>query len=629
MTIARQPAPSAPRPAAKSAIAAALDTDPYVVRGVDRAAATDTDAAANITVAATTTNRARPDRRAGWATPATPRLWHAPQAIELWPATCAVDRNFRDRREAAALLFDAPLVHRWRKEPIMNLTRRITPLLAVAAVMLNACVSGGETTKAGGDAEPVTLRLRAEGLAVAGGQAEEFARQVEERSGHEIRVEPVFDFVPDDQIVAAVSSGEFDLGLTAARAWDLEGVDTMRALHAPFLVTSDTLMDRVVTDDALSGEMLAGLEPIGVTGLALLPDGVRHVFSFGEPLLSPDDFEGITVRALPSASIYAVLEALGARPEMVDVTQANVADGTLGAIESSFGVLPGLNLPVPLSTTSVVGNVTPFPRINTLFVNTDVLEDLTGHQQDVLRDAAIATRDWAVDNNVDDAQLSEAYCAAGGTIVLAEESQVEAFRVATQAVYDELEQNDATAAMIDRIRDLADGVAADPVAPCAPAAIPESTVPPPDTTEPSESGTALKLDGLYRFEFTEQELLDAGIAAQFAGFSYGRHTLGLSDGEFYDELGGAPCRGTYEIEADRVTFRWDPTPNPGDDPCTGDWAATATVDAGQITWTDVAALPPFDRPEDQLFYEVVYGSPWTRIGDVEDSDIEFVTTSIV
>jgi hypothetical protein len=61
-----------------------------------------------------------------------------------------------------------------------------------------------------------------------------------------------------------------------ARAWDTEGVTSLRALHAPFLVTSDELVAEIV-DGELADELLAGLEDVGVTGLALLPEGLRHL----------------------------------------------------------------------------------------------------------------------------------------------------------------------------------------------------------------------------------------------------------------------------------------------------------------------------------------------------------------
>ena len=104
-----------------------------------------------------------------------------------------------------------------------------------------------------------------------------------------MRIEPVWNAAGDtgdddwDQKVARmVVAGELDMGLIPTRAWDTEGVTSLRALNAPFLITSDELAAQVASSE-LAGTMLAGLDTVGVTGLALLPEGLRHVFSFGDP----------------------------------------------------------------------------------------------------------------------------------------------------------------------------------------------------------------------------------------------------------------------------------------------------------------------------------------------------------
>ena len=87
-------------------------------------------------------------------------------------------------------------------------------------------------------------------------------------------------------------------------------MNSLRALNAPFLVTSEAVVDEIVTGD-VSDELLAGLDEIGITGLALLPEGFRHVFWWDRPLLSPDDFAGASIRAPRSDTTYAA--AGGAR----------------------------------------------------------------------------------------------------------------------------------------------------------------------------------------------------------------------------------------------------------------------------------------------------------------------------
>ena len=138
---------------------------------------------------------------------------------------------------------------------------------------------------------------------------EEFARQVQRLSGGDVTIDLVWEAgrLPDeqvppegvDQVVAAmVQDGELDLGMIPTRAWDTLGVPTLQALNAPFLVTTDELTEQV-TGGELAEEMLAGLDEIGLTGLALFPDALRHFFAFGDAIRAASDVEGRTIRAAP------------------------------------------------------------------------------------------------------------------------------------------------------------------------------------------------------------------------------------------------------------------------------------------------------------------------------------------
>jgi TRAP-type C4-dicarboxylate transport system substrate-binding protein len=178
----------------------------------------------------------------------------------------------------------------------MNGTRTFTPLLAAVAtaLLLSACTgaatagddAGGD--KAGGDPAPITLRIGTDDTPGRPGamQIEQFAQQVDRRSDGQLTIEPVWQAAgqggndPDQVVARMVVDGDLDLGMIPARAWDTEGVTSLRALHAPFLATTDDLVGQIVTSD-LADDMLAGLDTVGVTGLALLPEGLRHLFLYG------------------------------------------------------------------------------------------------------------------------------------------------------------------------------------------------------------------------------------------------------------------------------------------------------------------------------------------------------------
>jgi TRAP-type C4-dicarboxylate transport system substrate-binding protein len=191
--------------------------------------------------------------------------------------------------------------------------------LCLVAVAASGCSSGEGETKAGGTGVPVTLRIGTHDIAATpgGGQIDEFGRRVEQLSGGELRVKPVWRAAGDniqnwDQRVARlVMSGELDMGLIPSRAWDTEGVTSLRALQAPFLITSDELTAEVVSDEVAT-DMLSGLDAAGVVGLALLPEGLRHPFGVRGPLLGPEDYAGGSIRAATSSTTMALFEAIGA-----------------------------------------------------------------------------------------------------------------------------------------------------------------------------------------------------------------------------------------------------------------------------------------------------------------------------
>jgi TRAP-type C4-dicarboxylate transport system substrate-binding protein len=162
------------------------------------------------------------------------------------------------------------LVHR-RREEAMGMTRRLGCLtvLATVTVVLVACESGATGEKAGGGAAPVTLRIgTADKVGRPAGYAiQEFVRQASALSGGRLSANPseaAEEGADDwDQAVARmVVGGQLDLGTIPARARDTEGVASLCALHAPFLVTSDALVGQIVTSD-LASELLAGLDTAG------------------------------------------------------------------------------------------------------------------------------------------------------------------------------------------------------------------------------------------------------------------------------------------------------------------------------------------------------------------------------
>lgn len=305
----------------------------------------------------------------------------------------------------------------------------------------------------------------------AAAQIEEFARRVKEFSGGQLVIEPVWKAVGEDKddwdqaVAGGVVAGDFDMGLVPARAWDTEGVDSFAALHAPFLVTSNTLLSKVA-EPAMADEMLAGLDKVGVSGLALFPEGTRLLFSFGKPMLKPADLSGKTIRAPRSETTYALLHALGATPDDLvgERFPDGIAAGKVVAAESSF--VGARSLP---ASTTVTANLVLYSKLNSLVANANVFQGLSESQQKLLTEAAAATCTWASEAMTSTADDAAAFCLNGGTVVTATNADVAAFKAAGAPAYRKLEADPDTKARIAKIRDVA---ATDPapheIPPCTP-----------------------------------------------------------------------------------------------------------------------------------------------------------------
>jgi TRAP-type C4-dicarboxylate transport system substrate-binding protein len=473
----------------------------------------------------------------------------------------------------------------------------VTALVAAALLLAAGCGTSGAGAKAGGSAAPVVLRIGTDDFQdrPASDQIEEFARQVEQLSGGDIEIEPVWHAAGDgpdwDQRVARmVVSGELDMGMIPTRAWDTEGVDTLRALNAPFLITSDAMVEQIVTGE-LTTDLMAGLDAAGVVGLALLPEGLRHPFALDRPLVAPDDFAGATIRTPTSATTAAVFEALGATPTD-DADNTAEPDGR----ESAYVQHP--------PGTLVTGNVTFYPKVNSLVVNADAFDDLSDEQREILRDAATRARDQVIEQMPSDAELAAAWCDDGKGVVLASEAELQALEEATEKVVIDLESDAATASLIERIRALP--VADAPlVEACDPATL----------TGPDGAGSAAELNGIYRFEVTDDEIAAVGLPSEAERDNVGVFTITIEGNRWCYELQADQPVSSPQY-CDQVAIVDDVLVLSGDDvsaPTEARFRWTLSEN-GDLEMVVAGAIPEAARP----FVETWVFEPWTRIGGVAD-----------
>jgi len=437
----------------------------------------------------------------------------------------------------------------------------LSSVLAAAALSVSGVACSGDSDKSGGDAAATTTLKMAtmEGRgAPYADSVIEFARQVEQLSDGSLRLEIIWsgaeeffgEYGPraEQKVAGLVQSGKLAAALIPARGWDELGVTSLQALQAPFLVSTEDLVEQIVQGESAE-EMLAGLDKAGVVGLTLLPEGLRHPVGFARPLLTPEDYAGAKIRAPLSSASYRLLEALGAKP--VDISGEPfweaVARGEIDGAESSLA--SGVDLPQPNIFTA---NVTFYPKVNAIVVNDDTFSHLSDEHREILHQAAAKTLNHTLRNAPSEQERAKVYCRNGGTIAFASDADVAGLARAAEPVYEALEADPLTKELIAQFRRMrAESSGARVPSPKGCAARSET----PSTT--TGSAPSEFPEGVYRVERSAQYLIGKGMDPQKAYDLAGIVTLTFENGRWRDHGEGNAeddCVGPYTIEAGRISL---------------------------------------------------------------------------
>jgi TRAP-type C4-dicarboxylate transport system substrate-binding protein len=467
---------------------------------------------------------------------------------------------------------------------------RITAALLVALVATG--VSGCERQVSG---PTLVLRLATPDKQTdpTGPAVQHFAEEVAQLSGGTIRIDPMWDVTPDgaqgwDQTVAeGVARGTWEMGLVPGRAWDLLGVDSLRALNTPFLITNQAAL-RAVLDSDLRDGLLGGLPAAGVTGIDLFPDGLRHPFGYDDPLLDVHDYADQTIWSPTSEVVAHMFGALGA------TTDDSSDSSSLRGAESQFDFTPGQ---------VATGNVTFFPKTNALVLRTSVRTHLRDDQWALLRAAGAATRQWLYAEEPSDQQIADIFCKDGGSIVAASPEQLGQLEKAVQPTVQWLRSDPDTRRLIDAIGDVVKGVSGEPPSVSCPAELPLSP----------EDAELASLDGTYVTRVTQKQLREAGVPDRHHILeNSGRTTWVLNAGTWTfhqtanHHIDNPDGSGNYTYRDGVLTLTWDEY----------DWtSARLQVDKdGTIHFSDIHDA----LASQQALSEGSFKSPWTRVGGVPE-----------
>jgi len=423
----------------------------------------------------------------------------------------------------------------------------------VTVAILAVGCSGGESTsnKAGGAAAPVTLKMaNAYGDLNGLPAVAYFVSQVKERSGGNLRIEVMStygDFADDaeQQVVRGVARGEMDLGWAGSRVFDTMGITAFQALQAPMLIDSYPLEQAVITAD-IPGQMLQGLDRIGVRGLGVLGDGLRKPVAVKRPLLIPDDWHGVTFATLKSQGQADAIRALGANPVHAFRRTRNkgLSTGKLQGLEMNLLVY-GQSVPAQAAP-YVTANVNLWPQMDVLLANPDRLGGLSKQQRNWLEEAAQDATERSVSLADHDAQSLQKACQAGARFANASRGDLASLNEAFVPVYASLEQDPQTKAFIQQIEGIKRSTAAG-----ASLIIPARCTGKAPAKVTNQSGMApASLNGTYRYELTREDArkFNDPEIDQFPHVN----TVKLRDGKAQGGCFGEDA--SYSVDGSRITF---------------------------------------------------------------------------
>jgi TRAP-type C4-dicarboxylate transport system substrate-binding protein len=388
-------------------------------------------------------------------------------------------------------------------------------------------------------------------------ELEPFANEVERLSsgGLQIRFANNWrDGRPDYEVrlIRDVQAGKIKLGWVGTRVWDSVGVRSFDALHAPFLVDSYALEERFLKS-GLVGRMLAGLEPLRLVGIGVLPGPMRVPALRTAAPIRPAAFAGRRVAIQRSHVGAATIRALGATPVEIP---AGASIASLDGIEQHLPSIFGNSY--DLTAKHVAANVNLWPRPLVLFMNAAAYNSLDPSWQRILREAArhVVSRTRNADETRDVTAVAD-MCRRHTRLVNATPADLALLRAAVAPVYADLARDPQTRAFVAAIRhmraSLREGTA--PLLRCR-ASAPTAPV-----------ARSRQLDGVYRAIVTrEQQAKHDGVPpAKAIAENYGKFTLVIDGDHFaFTQENAEAC--TWQYGAARLTgdkLRWSFTDGGG------------------------------------------------------------------
>ena len=478
----------------------------------------------------------------------------------------------------------------------------ITLMSVAIALTATGCDGTSSSDKAGSEREskPVVLTMANGNNDTV--ELEPFATEVARRSDGKLRIKFANGWrrgTPDyeTKLIGDVKAGKADLGWAGTRAFDSVGVASFDALHAPLLLDSYELEQRVLKSP-LAGQMLEGLEPLGLVGLGILPGPMRKPLGVAR-LVRPEDYRGRELAIARSRVAENTLRTVDAIPH--PIPSAGEIAG-LDGVEQQIGAIQGNRYDSVAKY--LTANVNLWPRLPVIFMNEEAYAALSETQRRALKEAASSALEPTLASQRRDEQESAAIlCRRGLNFVTASEADLAALHDAVAPVYRRLDRDELTRSAIEQIRAMR---AAD--------ARPDAPSCEDGGSSTSRAGKATPIDGVYVMTTTREEAAAADPSEEPASENYGRWRFVLDHGRLsYTQSSEGASRWTkakYQVRGDELTF--EVTSYGGEAP---NGAAEKTGELFTFRWSRYRDRLTLEPVKGKISPENFRAKPWRRIGD--------------
>ena len=479
-------------------------------------------------------------------------------------------------------------------------------VLTVTTVSALACAAcGSAPSRSGQPIDPVTLSSETTGAGGVGGDV--MIDLVENTATTAVRVaEPKGATYGDDyegDILKAMQAGQFDISVLRADRLAMAGAKSLAVLQTPFLVTSEQQAAKIA-GDPVANDLMAGLGDIGLTGIELVPGGLRHPFGYGSAMYGPADYQGAVINSRYGTGVDAIITALGATPDHStgDPRSNKAKSGELRGVEGSLMQPGGVDRPAV-----VTSNVTLYTKFDVVVVRSKVWNGLTSAQRDALRAAVVKAGQDAIAARDTEAGGLDRWCATpGAASVLATPEQVQQLHDALQPVIDAATSADGD--MAKRLAALGTGTTPPAGKVCGSLDTVNNTT---DTSPSVASGTSSDpyhvtrqgpqdvLDGVWRMKTDRQKYLDLGLPVSDADVNSGIWTITVKDHiATVDQPHGADCTWDFAFNGDSVSIDFGTL---GNESCDGHVIGTFKREGDVVTF-DFQKEKDYDVAEDNAMF---------------------------